>query len=953
MRSEKGRPAVRTRLARALLPAATLVLPVACGEVQSTVPTGAPRDSSISATAALGPGELERRELERALAGLVFEGDRVRPRELTASSSHRAETLMAEGLQQLRKGHRLEALAGFVQVLRAAPTHTDAYVQMGRVLIEEGRERQALAAFRTALDFDPDSVDAWLGEGRALHRLGRIGEALASWRAVLERDADHGPAHLRRAVLLQQTGDREGARHHLERARQTGVRIPAALPALLGEVETPPIRMRSLDAPGASPGQPSVSPARRIDGAPKGVQGAETSIAASPTGEIVAAWIDTRDAGERGEGRIVSAVSSDGGTTWTEHTVRPPDPQDDLFEGDPMTAYDPRSDSLWVGGVEAFRDVFVARKISGTDSFSPGVRLREGRAFSDKCFLAAGPHPEDPRETRLYMVDFGGLQISDDLGDTWSDPLMLEGVALGPLPRIGPDGELYITAARVGEELVLYRSSDGGVTLEDPEVITLRMDTWDLQDGSRFPGRFRVLPLPYCAVDSRDATLYCVYLDTVSTVEGPAGTDFDVDLFFTRSTDRGETWETPRRIPTGGDGRGDSFFPWLEVDSTGRLHMLFYDTRRDPRTDAATSAAVDVFYAWSDDRGESWTEIRLTEQPFETGDIFWTVLEGQFLGDYLGLAVAGQRAHLLYPLAEDGDLDVYFQTVDLSEVPPPPGGPCLPGPRTLCLLDGRFEVRVRWRDPFNGGDGPGRAVPFRFQDGSTSNNTGTFWFFDPANVELVVKALDARSVNGFFWVFYGALSNVEYWVTVDDLQEGTTTTYYNPPGELCGFGDTRAFPRPGTSAATTVPVGSIAAVAQPLLNRSLPDPSRGAREDLRETSAAGGTGCQASDTVLCLQDGRFRVEVEWQDPRSGDTGVGGALPGTDDSGFFWFFDPENVELVVKLLDARPVNGRFWFFFGGLSDVEYTLTVTDTQDDISQIYRNEAFEICGQADTAAF
>ena len=818
---------------------------------------------------------------------------------------------------------------------------------------DRGSNRTLEGPLRTALSPDPRSVEARFEEARALHRRGRIRDALVSLRGALELDGDHGSAHARMAVLLHLTGNRPGARQHLEQALQAGPRIPAALSVLLGEIEIPPLRVRTLTRADISPGGPSLSPARRIDRAPAGAQAAETSIAASPRGEIVGAWMDTRDAGDSGEWRIVSAVSADGGATWTEQTVRPSNPRVFSFEGDPTTAYDPRSGSFWVGGAVFVRgNLYVARKDPGLTTLPPGVLLRDGEVFADKPYLAAGPRPDDPRETRLYMVDFQGLQISDDLGETWSDLIEVEGDPVGALPRIGPDGELYITAlpGLESEDYVVYRSFDGGATVEVPRLIASRMDTWEFQDGSRFPGRFRVAPLPFCAVDGRDATLYCVYFDTVAAVEGPGGTDFDVDLFFTRSTDRGQTWVPPRRIPTGGDGRGDSFFPWIEVDSTGRLHMLFYDTRRDPRTDGAASAAVDVFYAWSEDRGESWTEIRLTEQPFETGGIFWTEMEQQFLGDYLGLAAAGPKVHLLYPLADEGDLDIYFRTVDFSGVPPAPGGPCIPGPRTLCLLDGRFEVRVRWRDPFNGGDGAGRAGPFRFRDGSTSNHTGTFWFFDPDNVELVVKALDARPVNGFFWVFYGALSNVEYRVTVTDLQAGTSTTYYNPPGNLCGFGDIRAFPRPGTSEAGSEPSSFSTSSTTP---RSRSGPSQGTLGDLRTSSSTGTAGCQGSETVLCLQDGRFRVEVEWADPRSGDTGVGGALPGTDDSGFFWFFDPDNVELVVKTLDARPVNGRFWFFFAGLSDVEYTLTVTDTREGTSRTYRNEAFEICGRADTAAF
>jgi len=57
--------------------------------------------------------------------------------------------------------------------------------------------------------------------------------------------------------------------------------------------------------------------------------------------------------------------------------------------------------------------------------------------------------------------------------------------------------------------------------------------------------------------------------------------------------------------------------------------------------------------------------------------------------------------------------------------------------------------------------------------------------------------------------------------------------------------------------------------------------------------------------------------------------------------------------VVKVLDGRPVNGRFWVFYGALSDVEYQITVTDTRNDVSRVYHNDPGNICGQADTGAF
>lgn len=103
----------------------------------------------------------------------------------------------------------------------------------------------------------------------------------------------------------------------------------------------------------------------------------------------------------------------------------------------------------------------------------------------------------------------------------------------------------------------------------------------------------------------------------------------------------------------------------------------------------------------------------------------------------------------------------------------------------LHLLGGRFEVEVAFLDGFGGG-GPGRPVPL-------TDDSGAFWFFDPANLELLVKVLDGRPVNGWYWVFFGALSNVAYTVTVTDTFTGAERVYQNPAGVLASRADTRAF----------------------------------------------------------------------------------------------------------------------------------------------------------------
>ena len=286
----------------------------------------------------------------------------------------------------------------------------------------------------------------------------------------------------------------------------------------------------------------------------------------------------------------------------------------------------------------------------------------------------------------------------------------------------------------------------------------------------------------------------------------------------------------------------------------------------------------------------------------------------------ISLTVAGDR---LYFSADDGLSGRELWSLPLAG----PSG-CVPGDTRLCLAGGRFQVEIAWQD-FGGRTGVGHTIPL-------TADTGAFWFFDPANVEVIVKVLDARGLNDAFWVFYGALSNVQYSLTVTDTATGLTRRYDNPAGQLASVGDTNGFGPQGASAPTATPK---TARATPLVS---------ARTDARAATGV----CAPGPTRLCLQGGRFAVTAVWKDFQ-GRTGTGTAVPLSGDTGYFWFFAPTNVEVVAKVLDGRALGGKFWFFYGALSNVEYTLTVTDTQTGAVKIYKNPSGQFGSVADTAAF
>jgi CSLREA domain-containing protein len=95
--------------------------------------------------------------------------------------------------------------------------------------------------------------------------------------------------------------------------------------------------------------------------------------------------------------------------------------------------------------------------------------------------------------------------------------------------------------------------------------------------------------------------------------------------------------------------------------------------------------------------------------------------------------------------------------------------------------------------------------------------------------------------------------------------------------------------------------------------------------------------CLNGGSTLCLHEGRFKVEATWT-TKTG-TGSASAVSLTDQSGYFWFFNPENVELTVKVIDACTVNNRYWIFLSGLTNVGVKLTVTDLQTGTVRTYTN--------------
>jgi N-acetylglucosamine-6-sulfatase len=299
-------------------------------------------------------------------------------------------------------------------------------------------------------------------------------------------------------------------------------------------------------------------------------------------------------------------------------------------------------------------------------------------------------------------------------------------------------------------------------------------------------------------------------------------------------------------------------------------------------------------------------------------------------------------------------LDTYTQTLvkcqgdgcRTAEAAPPPPLPSslVPSDTTLRVDDQagdhRFAVQVSYHTSQGGGrSGDGHAIPLSPVGIARG---GAFWFFSPDNPEMLVKLLDACDANGQKWVFASAGTNVGFTATVTDTLTGSQKSYPNPDQTpAVAIQDTSFEACASTSSGTT---GTSARGP-----RAVPQDWLPWLQTLGTSAAVNASvPCAAGASTLCIDgapgDKRFKVEVSYQTSQGGGlSGKGQAIPlapvGIVHGGAFWFFSPDNPEMLVKVIDGCGANAQKWVFASAGTNVGLTVTVTDTATGLQKIYQN--------------
>jgi hypothetical protein len=155
--------------------------------------------------------------------------------------------------------------------------------------------------------------------------------------------------------------------------------------------------------------------------------------------------------------------------------------------------------------------------------------------------------------------------------------------------------------------------------------------------------------------------------------------------------------------------------------------------------------------------------------------------------------------------------------------------------------------------------------------------------------------------------------------------------------------------------------GGPAACAGDEIDFVLPTLAPGSYEVEAHLSFGGASACSLGTTTLEVSGGllgRFGVDITWRTADRSGTGelmsFGEELAIAEQSAFYWFFNPQNLEVAVKMVDGCEVNGHRWLFVSGFTDQAYDVAVTDLFTGAQMVVSNPLGQLAEvHADTGAF
>jgi len=330
----------------------------------------------------------------------------------------------------------------------------------------------------------------------------------------------------------------------------------------------------------------------------------EQQVVVNPTDptNLVAVWRDFR----LGYRQVGFAYTNDRGASWTNpglfvdvHYPRDSDPALTVnAEGDIFAML-----LAYTGDTSEPNGMLMFRSSDGGVTWEDRGFAIDGvpDVFEDKEFIACDRTDSFFRGaihmawTRFYDADIVCVSTTDD-GATWTSERMVSDSSGNqfPTPAVGVDGTLFVAWTDYSGPAIRIDSAWGpGPFGVDRTVTGLAAASADLNGNISSPGH------PAMDIDITEGEfrgrIYIAYLSREGTS--------DYDIFIRHSDDDSQTWSASRRINDDPIGNGrDQFHPWLTVDNTGVVSVIWLDRRHDPANytwHCYISQSVDGGITWS------------------------------------------------------------------------------------------------------------------------------------------------------------------------------------------------------------------------------------------------------------------------------------------------------------------------------------------------------------------
>jgi hypothetical protein len=377
--------------------------------------------------------------------------------------------------------------------------------------------------------------------------------------------------------------------------------------------------------------------------------------------------------------------SADGGSHFVDVGVVPPMPGGANL-GDPDLAVD-RGGNFYFSMIAVDRNemsfIGVSKSSDGGRTFSIPVSastiVSSYNSFQDKEFIIVDT-TGGQFDSNIYVswtrFSDDGAQImfarSQDGGRTFQSPIALNSpgsYVSGSMPRVGPNGEVYVVWERFNTPGIhISKSLDGGRTFGSDGVAETLVSKVEFIGQSASPntceGR-QVLngyidagfEYPTMVIHPVNGEVYVVF------DSNPVGVD-ESDLFFTRSIDRGLTWSDPVRL-NDDSTLNDQFMPAMSIAPDGTIAVIWYDRRNDPH-----NLNFDVYLTTSKDGGRTWAPNKrinsVTSQVPPLGPNF-DALRPCYMGDYNDIAADQNGFYIAW--GDNRERGLTWKT--LSEMPTP------------------------------------------------------------------------------------------------------------------------------------------------------------------------------------------------------------------------------------------------------------------------------------------